>query len=343
MSAEGSSEEFRIDELESVHFCPACNQVCESHQYKDAQDLLEGVAGRWGFRACASCGCLFLDPRPKIESIGKAYRHYYTHHSGVSSYTSDNGASILWRMANGYLNYRYGSRRAPAIKAGQMLMPLIFPLRQQLDYFYRHLPNYPGRLLDVGCGNGIFLRRARDAGWNASGLDPDPLAVNAAQEDGLSVYLGTLDDFHSEFPFDVVSASHVIEHIHYPGLFLRQIRKLLCTNGMIWLATPNVQSLGHKVFGKAWRGLEPPRHLTLFTEKALRDLLKEAGFTDIRFLRRGRGAAYIIKSSRELASLGGVQTKTILPVLIDLWASLSSTGGEELVVTARKSCEQISK
>jgi 2-polyprenyl-3-methyl-5-hydroxy-6-metoxy-1,4-benzoquinol methylase len=279
---------------------------------------------------------MFLDPRPTLQSIGKAYVSYYTHDSGATAYTADNGRSISWKLANGYMNARYGSQRSPAYSAGRWLLPLVLPLRQQLDFFYRHLPRKSGRLLDVGCGNGVFLLRAKAAGWEVLGVEPDPIAAATARQSGLEVHAGTMDTFDETPSFNVVTSSHVIEHVHDPAGFLNQMFRLLRVGGMLWLATPNAQSLGHRRFGRAWRGLEPPRHLAIFSARALRTLLAEAGFTQICFHRRGRGANYILDASREIARSEGAEIRRRSTTLVDLRASLWATAAEELVVTAYK-------
>jgi 2-polyprenyl-3-methyl-5-hydroxy-6-metoxy-1,4-benzoquinol methylase len=271
-----------------------------------------------------------------VDTIGKAYASYYTHRSGSVAYEQDNGRSVLWVLANGYMNKRFGSNRMPSVALGEWLVPLAFPLRQQLDFFYRHLPRTPARLLDVGCGNGVFLLRAKAAGWSVTGLEPDPVAAAGVRECGVDVHCGTLETFHPREAFDVATASHVIEHVHDPKAFLQQIIQLLRDGGSVWLATPNVESIGHRVFGRAWRGLEPPRHITIFSARALRTLLESAGFCDIRFRRRGRGASYILEASRKLAAARAVKPRRLPTMLVDLLASCSATVGEELVVTARK-------
>lgn len=323
-------------ELETVSACPACGATPLDYRYQGLRDQLEGVPGEWNLHECHACRSLFLDPRPTLQSIGKAYSSYYTHGSGTSAYADDNGNSVFWKLANGYMNARYGSRRSPASASGRFLLPLALPLRQQLDFFYRHLPQSPGRLLDVGCGNGVFLLRAKAAGWEVMGLEPDPRAAATARQGGLKVHAGTLDSFGETTPFDVITASHVIEHVHNPRTLLSQIFELLRINGTIWLATPNVKSLGHRRFGRSWRGLEPPRHVTVFSAVALEAMLVEAGFSDIRFRRRGRGANYILRASRELARQEKLNVPTLPTILVDLRATAMATAAEELVVTARK-------
>jgi 2-polyprenyl-3-methyl-5-hydroxy-6-metoxy-1,4-benzoquinol methylase len=233
------------------------------------------------------------------------------------------------------MNRRYGARRAPALGIGYWVLPLAFPLWQQLDFFYRHLPHKPGSLLDVGCGNGVFLLRAREAGWNVAGVEPDSAAVATARAGDLDVWNGTLDDYPHSSTYDVVTASHVLEHVHDPRLFLRQISMRLRPGGTIWLATPNVRSLGHCWYGRSWRGLEPPRHLTIFSSRALRSLLEGVGFSSIRFHRRGRGSRYILDSSLELARRADIDVHRLPPWLVDMAASVVAAAAEELVVSAK--------
>ena len=116
-------------------------------------------------------------------------------------------------------------------------------------------------------------------GWQVVGVEPDPQAAAVARSRGLDVRLGgieVLDGFTGEF--DWITMSHVIEHVHDPIGLLRACHRLLRPEGRIWIETPNLDSLGHSIYASNWRGLEPPRHLVLFTYLSLRRALSEAGF-----------------------------------------------------------------
>jgi SAM-dependent methyltransferase len=103
-----------------------------------------------------------------------------------------------------------------------------------------------------------------------------------ATKNGLDVALGSLEQqcYPSEH-FDAVTLSHVIEHVPDPVGTLVECARLLKKGGKLVIATPNNASLGHRLFGRNWRGLEPPRHLHIFSPQSLRRTLGMAGFQNI--------------------------------------------------------------
>lgn len=298
---------------------------------------------------CAGCGSLYLDPRPDQESLPRAYEVYYTHNPDDEQVSTSGLAGVLWRLIHGYLNQRFALSRQPAAVLGAWLFRLMVPWRMKLDYYGRHLyPNdFPqrGRLLDVGCGNGSFLARAVEMGWQVNGLDPDPVAVAVCARQNLHVVQGTLRDAPAGWAgqFDVVTMSHSIEHVTDPGLELKRVFGLLRPGGVLWLACPNPDSLGSRVYARAWRGLHPPYHLVIPSARQLSRLLLDAGFVDPVPLRRGAHARWMMRESAANARhAGGVsmQARALLAPLIrvmaDVAASVVPGGAEETVIMARR-------
>src|SRR5205823_7950910 len=87
----------------------------------------------------------------------------------------------------------------------------------------------PGRVLDVGCGDGSRLARLRSLGWDVMGQEMDPKAASRAGETyGVRVHVGPLEGAgFNEGEFDAIVMNHVIEHVHDPVRLLAQCARLL--------------------------------------------------------------------------------------------------------------------
>jgi SAM-dependent methyltransferase len=216
----------------------------------------------------------------------------------------------------------------------------------QLALRYRHLPRRrtaDAAVLDVGCGNGQFLYDARRLGWKVLGLDPDATALVHAQQHGLDVILGDITRLAEHHAcFDVITLSHVIEHVHDPVALLLACHDLLRPGGRLWLETPNLASMGHARFGQDWRGLEPPRHLVLFDPRSLPWVLQRCGFNQpTTQLRHSPMFSTYAESARIARTRDATQ---VLPpsavqraILHDrLWSWLRPARREFLTVTARR-------
>jgi SAM-dependent methyltransferase len=245
--------------------------------------------GRWQLYRCRGCEAAYLDPRPSLESIARAYSSYYTHEpEGGGDAPPTAFGRFKQASYNGYLNARYNLDLRPAISWSRWAVAAVPHIKLKRDLMARHLwlERRGARLLDIGCGNGAFVRAARAWGWDAEGLDPDPNAAAVGRAAGLPITVGSLPRLgYPDASFAAVTMSHSIEHLHDPLAGLHEILRVLQPGGDVWIATPNLNSSGHKVFGADWRGLEPPRHLVLFTAPSLISTLSQAGFVQIRQIR----------------------------------------------------------
>jgi len=273
------------DGLEVLDQCPVCGCTERALEHEGLEDRIFFVApGRWDLWRCKACQAAYLDPRPDVATIGRAYEGYYTHDAAPDVRSMSLKHRIRRQLANGYRNVAYGAHETPASGLGVIAAALMPDMRATIDASMRHLPRAtPGqRLLDVGCGNGTFLKRAQGAGWTVSGVDFDPGAVEAARQIGLDARHGDISAFEDEAGrFDVITLAHVLEHVHDPIAMLGACHRLLTPGGRLWIETPNIDAQGHRVFGPDWRGLEPPRHLVLFNLSGLTKALERTGFSDI--------------------------------------------------------------
>jgi SAM-dependent methyltransferase len=169
--------------------------------------------------------------------------------------------------------------------------------QRRTPHFVRllHALGRPGRLLDVGTGVGELLRLAREAGWQAVGIEVDPAVVAYARHRGLDVRLGQLATLGlSAASFDVVTLWNVLDVVPDPLAELGECRRLLAPDGRIFIRVPNApvqraaMRLTHTASALRLGGglAGRPRVLGVFHRfnfgaRTLRIVLERAGFQDV--------------------------------------------------------------
>ena len=288
------------------HVCGVPGDVA----YRDLRDRLFDVPGLWNLRQCPNhaCGLLWLDPTPALADIGRLYERYYTHEDAPTRRPSRADRALAATSA-AYRAHKYGYMD-PTPRVSTLLRRLgrVLPgFAAQWDFSVFYLAaQLKGRLLEIGCGRGLMLKRMAELGWQAEGLDIDPKAVDAARRQGLIVHLGTIAA--QGFPddsFDAVVMSHVIEHVPDPRALVQECHRILKPGGRLVSITPNGGGWGHARYGPDWRGLEPPRHLHIFTAESMTGLARTAGFSDAKVSSVVANARGILLASRRLRRPGG--------------------------------------
>lgn len=138
----------------------------------------------------------------------------------------------------------------------------------------------PGALLDAGAGRGRFVRAARDAGYDACGIEPSPGAVAAARAVyGVELAAAGIGDADvAAGSLDAVALWHVLEHLEDPEAGLGAAAGWLRPGGTLLVGVPNLASVQARLGGDRWFHLDVPRHRTHFTPAGLRALLERSGF-----------------------------------------------------------------
>jgi SAM-dependent methyltransferase len=154
--------------------------------------------------------------------------------------------------------------------------PIYLNARRRLEQVRRLRP--AGRLLDVGCGKGVFLKLA-SASYDVTGVDVSEAATRHAREVfGLDV---RCSDFHQaalpENEFDVVTAWDVLAGFTQPQACLRRIARTLRPGGWLVMTLPDVDTLAFKLLRRAWPLLIPPINLFYFSRRSTGLLLERAG------------------------------------------------------------------
>jgi len=149
-------------------------------------------------------------------------------------------------------------------------------------------------LLDVGCGNGLFLSVARDMGWQVFGTEYSAKAVEICRANGLDVRQGKLKDLASDLPeIDVVVSIEVIEHIQWPRDEVQTIREKLRAGGALYLTTPNFNALMRYWQRGSYIELTYPEHLSYYTPRTLKRLMTDNGFSVKSFQCSGFSFSYL--------------------------------------------------
>ena len=280
--------------------CPLCgnHEPSSKSAYAGLRDHLFGARLTADYFWCPRCLVLYLGENPGGEELLDLYEGYYTHASAPEATLRER---LVGALEADLFFARFGQAPGFRLPGGRRFLPRPIPRLARLERKYRHLGGLrPGRLLDVGCGDGRFLQDLARLGWEAEGLDFDPQAVAAARLRGVRAYQGELASLDPELRWDVITLAHVVEHVPDPLALLRTCRERLAAGGSLWLETPNVLAPSHYQFGEAWRGLEPPRHLVLFSAQALQDLLLRAGFSSVETLPAAEVGPWLAAESREI-------------------------------------------
>jgi 2-polyprenyl-3-methyl-5-hydroxy-6-metoxy-1,4-benzoquinol methylase len=138
-----------------------------------------------------------------------------------------------------------------------------------------------GTILDVGCGAGLNMKRLKEAGFEPTGVEPDPQARHVAKQYG-EVHAGTAEDLPQEIlakKFDYALMSHVLEHTISPTQSLEAVHRVLPKGGRLIVEVPNCEARGFSEFGAFWPWTDVPRHLHFFTRQSLTQFLTKAGFS----------------------------------------------------------------
>src|SRR5256886_14369618 len=135
-----------------------------------------------------------------------------------------------------------------------------------------------GRYRDVGGGPGASLGVAQALGWRVAGIEMDTAAAEKARRFTEEIYVGDVRSApFGRASFDVVTAFHVLEHVPDPVAVVRRMLEWLAAEGLVIIEVPNAGGLGARLFGRAWSGLELPRHLSHFTPETLERTVRKAG------------------------------------------------------------------
>jgi 2-polyprenyl-3-methyl-5-hydroxy-6-metoxy-1,4-benzoquinol methylase len=227
---------------ETVSSCPICN----SHNFKDIFKSKDYTSSNEIFQLikCDNCSLIITSPRPNEENIRKYYESidYISHSAKTES----------------FFNKIYFLARNIAITNKRKLIEQYNPV---------------GKLLDIGCGTGSFIRYMKQNEWEPTGVEPSAKARKIAQETAIDI-VEKIEDIKDQ-KFNVITMWHVLEHIHDVNKTILKIKELLKSDGTLFIAVPNYKSYDAKYYTTTWAAYDVPRHLWHFSQEIIKKLLQK--------------------------------------------------------------------
>ena len=189
---------------------------------------------------CNNCGFIFSKEIPTKETLDNHYRNY-----GINQYLSP-----------------------LTIKRYNQLLDKFEPYRKT------------NKILDIGCGIGYFLEEAKKRNWEVYGTEYSEESAKICETKGIKTHKGSLDSktYRPEM-FDIITSFEVIEHINNPQQELQQFHTIVRKGGLVYVTTPNFNSLLRYRLKSSYNVITYPEHLSYYTPKTLTKVFIASGFS----------------------------------------------------------------
>lgn len=224
-------------------------QICNYHEKKPFLEVWDHQREKqFPVVKCSGCGLVSLKEMPSSALLDKYYSdsyHYKIKEKGLVHLLENNLNQAMHR--------------------------------KHLKKIEQHAQK--GKLLDLGCGSGYFLKFVQQLGWEVQGVEMSDYAAEIARKQGISVSTKSVTEaVFPEEAFDVITMFNVLEHMTNLDEVMANNYRWLKPGGLLVVEVPNVNSIQRKIFGGNWVHWDVPRHIFHFSPETLRKLAEKSGF-----------------------------------------------------------------
>jgi len=264
----------------TIDNCPVCGSTSLRSFVRTGSQMHHNDR-LFNFDKCNKCDFVFLNPRLKFEDL----KNYYTSH-----YLPYRGAKA-WGKFECFVSQ---SQKKLDLKRVKLIKNIQSLSKKSL-------------ILDVGCGNPTFLKACQQKlncktigiDFNDSGWRNQLKSFNK-----IDLRVGEIKDLPANLQPDVITMWHYLEHDYNPLENLKSLKKISKPSTKLVIEVPNFNSLSRKKYGKDWAGWHTPRHLSLFSPKNIKILLKKSGWNISKVLTYGTMNPYLLYWMSEMEKKG---------------------------------------
>ncbi len=277
--------------MTEARICLVCGQTEFTDLFTARDHLVSGEI--FVIRRCNACSFTFTAEPPAEKEIGRYYlsEDYISHSDKRQTFTER-----LYHLARRYMLGR----------------------KQKLVTGVTHRDS--GTLLDIGSGTGYFASFMQQKGWKVTGIELNEQARNySVTRFGIKALAPEEVRDISDRSVDCITFWHVLEHLHEPAMWMKEVNRILKDDGKCIIALPNLDSADARWFGDRWAALDVPRHLWHFAPATLNRFAGDHGFICREIRAMPLDVFYISalsyrNSGCRLSLLRGIFTGTLLTI-----------------------------
>jgi len=261
--------------------CDLCGRD-NAERILEAKDLYNKIPGTFSVVQCKSCGFAYTNPRPYGEELAKYYPDDAGYFRPVIVEEKARKLTFLKKklynkILAAYLGYSHLSDMNRLEKI--FLMPLFLLVKRRVEI--SGIPPFVqnGKMLEIGCSYGLYLKHMRELGWEVVGVEPNRKAADFGQKEfRLRIINDSLENVDITEKFDVIAMRMVLEHLPSASKAVEKAFELLEEGGRLIIIVPDFSGIEFRLFKEYCYDLHVPAHLNHFTTLTLRQYLKKSGF-----------------------------------------------------------------